>query len=184
MNPKSSLSPSFILLSFFLIFSSATAFNITKLLGRHPEFSTFNGYLTETQLAAEINRRQTITVLAVGNRDLSSLSGKPIDVIKNVLSLHVVLDYYDVSKLQSLTNKTALLTTLFQSSGQATDQRGFLNVTDLSSGEVVFGSAVKDSPLTAKFVKSVAEEKMRKKERRMKEGDREDLGFIFNKWVT
>jgi hypothetical protein len=144
-------------LSFFLFFSSTTsAFNITRLLGKHPEFSHFNDYLTQTQLYAEINNRRTITVLAVENRALSSLSGNSLDVIKKTLSLHVVLDYFDVEKLKELSNKTALLTTLFQSSGVATSQQGFLNVTDLITGEVAFGSAVKGSSLNAHLVKSVA----------------------------
>ncbi|KAF8364797.1 hypothetical protein HHK36_033226 [Tetracentron sinense] len=147
---------SLLFLFFFLLFSSATSFNITKLLGQYPEFKTFNDYLTQTQLASEINRRQTITVLAVDNTALSSLSGVSTDVIKKVLSLHVVLDYFDADKLQKLSNKTALLTTLFQASGGATAQEGFLNVTDLSTGGVSFGSAVKGSTLGAKLVKSVA----------------------------
>ncbi|XP_026399831.1 fasciclin-like arabinogalactan protein 3 [Papaver somniferum] len=57
------------------------------------------------------------------------------------MSLHVVIDYYDESILQKLPNKTAHLTTLFQSTGLANGQQGFLNVTD-TSVEVKFGSAV------------------------------------------
>lgn len=146
------------LLSFFLFFYKTNAFNITHLLGQYPDFSTFNNYLTQTQLSAAINSRQTITVLAVENAGISPLSGKPTDVLKKIMSVHVVLDYYDVSKLQKLPNKTSLLTTLFQSSGQAIGQQGFLNVTDLSTGSVVLSSAVKGSTLGASLVKSVAAE--------------------------
>uniref|UniRef100_A0A5B7BQL5 FAS1 domain-containing protein n=1 Tax=Davidia involucrata TaxID=16924 RepID=A0A5B7BQL5_DAVIN len=146
-----------IFFTFFLLFNcSINAFNITTLLGQYPDFKTFNDYLTQTQLAGQINSRQTITVLAIDNAGLSPLSGKSTDVLKKILSTHIVLDYYDVSKLQKLSNKTALLTTLFQSSGQATGQQGFLNVTDLSTGSVVFGSAAKGATLGANLVKSIA----------------------------
>ncbi|XP_052175263.1 fasciclin-like arabinogalactan protein 14 [Diospyros lotus] len=140
----------------FLFFCSANAFNITKLLDKYPDFSTFNSYLTQTKLAGEINSRQTITILVVDNGAISSLSDKPEDVLRNILSLHVVLDYYDVQKLQKLPKKTAILTTLFQASGLASGQQGFLNATDVSPGSVAFGSAVNGSQLDVNLVKSVA----------------------------
>lgn len=157
MRTKASISSSSLLFySLFLLSSSfASAFNITRLLGRHPDFSTFNAYLTQTKLYADINHRRTITVLAIANQALSTLSGKSTDVIKTVLSLHVILDYYDLDKLQNLDNNTALLTTLLQTSGSADGKQGFLNVTDLS-GEVVFGSAVKGAGLSSKLIRSVA----------------------------
>ncbi|KAL6996772.1 hypothetical protein U1Q18_006900 [Sarracenia purpurea var. burkii] len=147
-----------LLVSFFLLFFffDANAFNITQLLDQYPAFSTFNNYLTQTQLAAAINGRRTITVLVVDNGGTSPLSGKPTEVLMKIMSVHVVLDYYDVSKLQKLPNKTTSLTTLFQASGRAVGQQGFLNVTDLSTGSVVFASAVHGSTLGANLVKSVA----------------------------
>ncbi|KAE9467625.1 hypothetical protein C3L33_00446, partial [Rhododendron williamsianum] len=144
-----------LLVSFFLLFYTTNAFNITHILGKYPDFSTFNNYLTQTQLAAAINSRQTLTILAVDNAGISPLSGKPADELKKILSVHVVLDYFDDPKLKKLSKKTSLLTTLFQSSGQATGQQGFVNVTNLSTGSVVFGSGVKGSALGANLVKSV-----------------------------
>ncbi|XP_015885320.3 fasciclin-like arabinogalactan protein 14 [Ziziphus jujuba] len=144
---------------FFLLFiSSATAFNITKLLGTFPEFSNLNSLLLQNKLNDEINSRRTITVLAVDNSALSSLSGKPNDLIKKVLSAHVILDYYDVEKLTKAgtSNKTTMLTTLFQASGQAVAQEGFINVGLINEGEIAFGSAVKGANLDSKLVKSVA----------------------------
>ncbi|XP_043720766.1 fasciclin-like arabinogalactan protein 14 [Telopea speciosissima] len=155
MNPR--ISSSFICcLSFFLLFfTSATAFNITKILGANSDFSNLNDLLTQTQLASQINSRQTITLLALDNGAIGSLSGKSNDEVKNILELHVVLDYYDQKKLEKISNKTALLTTLFQTSGLANSQLGFLNVTVTSDG-IAFGSAVKGSPIDSKLVKSVA----------------------------
>ncbi|KAF9613870.1 hypothetical protein IFM89_012418 [Coptis chinensis] len=146
---------SLICLAFFLLVSSASCFNITRLLGTYPDYSTFNDYLTQTKLNVEINRRRTITVLAVANDQMGRISGSN-DVIKKIMSLHVVLDYFDEAKLTKLSKKTAILTTLFQSSGEALSQQGFVNVTDLSTGEVVFGPAAKGSRLDSKFVKKVA----------------------------
>ncbi|KAJ6702376.1 FASCICLIN-LIKE ARABINOGALACTAN PROTEIN [Salix koriyanagi] len=142
--------------SLLLFFNTARAFNITQILSQYSDFKTFSSYLTETQLAGEINSRQTITVLVVEDGNMSPLSGKPKDEIKNVLSGHVILDYYDVAKLQKLQNKTAMLTTLFQSSGQAVGQQGFLNVTVLSTNSVAFGSAAPGSSLSSNLVKSVS----------------------------
>ncbi|KAG6649465.1 hypothetical protein I3843_07G209800 [Carya illinoinensis] len=153
MNSKASPLLSFAFVIIF--FSSASAFNITRLLGQFPEFSTFNNYLTQTQLFQPINSRNSITVLAVNNKAIAGLSGKPLDVIKKILSVHVVLDYYDVEKLTMLPKKTTVLTTLFQSSGLAVGQQGFLDVSLVNEGEVAFGSAEKGSGLNIKLVKPV-----------------------------
>jgi hypothetical protein len=137
-----------------LLTTSASAFNITRLLGRFPEFGTFNYLLTQTNLNAEINSRQTITVLVVANDSIGAISGKPLDVQKRILSNHVILDYFDTFKLQRLKGSN-LLTTLYQSTGLAQRRQGFVNVTVTSDG-IAFGSAVYGSPLNAKLVAGVA----------------------------
>ncbi|KAL5974004.1 hypothetical protein ACLOJK_030665 [Asimina triloba] len=150
-------SSSVFLLLLLLASSSASAFNITRMLDQYPDFSNFNSLLTQTHLASEINSRQTITVLVVDNGAVSGLYSSPADVQKHVLSVHVVLDYYDMEKLKQSSKKSTLLTTLFQSSGLATNQQGFINVTiDKSSGEISMGSAVPGSTLDARVVKQVA----------------------------
>ncbi|KAJ7952018.1 Fasciclin-like arabinogalactan protein [Quillaja saponaria] len=152
---SSSLSNLFLLL-FSFIATTTTAFNITKILDQYSDYSTFNNFLTQTHLAGQINSRQTITVLTVDNSGMSPISGKPMDTIKMALSLHVILDYYDVQKLQHLDNKTVTLTTLFQASGQASGQQGFLKVTDMTTGGVSFVPASdQSSGVGANLVKSV-----------------------------
>ncbi|KAK3154061.1 hypothetical protein QOZ80_2BG0185400 [Eleusine coracana subsp. coracana] len=136
--------------------SSASAFNITRLLGEFSDFSSFNDLLTQTKLAEEINRRQTITVLALDNGAAGGVSSLPSDVQRKVLAMHVVLDYYDTAKLEAIKGKSAVLTTLFQSSGQATDRMGFLNFTKRADGSMVFGSAEPGAQMAAHIVKSVA----------------------------
>ncbi|KDP33435.1 hypothetical protein JCGZ_07006 [Jatropha curcas] len=140
----------------FTVFSSTSmAFNITRLLSNYPEFSTFNRLLSQTGLAQQINSRQTITVLAVANRAIRDLSGKPLDVTKRVLGAHVILDYYDETKLSKLQEKSNILTTLYQTTGVAVDQQGFLNVTRTPKG-IMFGPAAKGAPLTVSLKGVVA----------------------------
>lgn len=157
MNSKGS---SLLCFAILLLFTSANAtIDIAKILSQNPDFSQFSKLITETKVADEINSRQTITVLALNNGAMSSLAGKPQDLLKKMLSVHVVLDYFDLEKITklSISNKTGpTLTTLFQASGQALNQQGFLTVALLNEGEVAIGSAVKGAPINSMLVKSVA----------------------------
>ncbi|XP_042486141.1 fasciclin-like arabinogalactan protein 14 [Macadamia integrifolia] len=155
MDPKCSIF-SLLFLSSFLLFSHANAFNISKMLDQFPNFKNFNSLLHQAHLVREINSRQTITVLAVDDGAISGIMGKPADVLKRIMSLHVVLDYYDPKKLHKLSKKTALLTTLFQSSGQAIGRLGFLNVTIQPDGHIAFGSAIRGASIDSMFIQSVA----------------------------
>ncbi|KAL0008823.1 hypothetical protein SO802_010325 [Lithocarpus litseifolius] len=146
------------LLLLFLL-PSSNAHNITQILAQHPEFSTFNHYLTITHLASEINRRLTITVLAVDNAAMSSLLSKHLSVytIRNVLSLHVLADYFGSKKLHQITNGSALTSSMFQATGSAPGSSGYVNVTDLKGGKVGFGAEDNNGNLDAVYVKSVKE---------------------------
>ncbi|GKE52926.1 fasciclin-like arabinogalactan protein 2 [Tanacetum coccineum] len=111
-------------LAFLLLLAFATtvqSHNITKILAKHPEFSTFNHYLTVTHLANEINRRQTITVCAVDNAAMSDLiaKGLSLQTIKNVLSLHVFADYFGSKKLHQVTKGSTSTATMYQATGEA-----------------------------------------------------------------
>ncbi|KAI4355870.1 hypothetical protein L6164_004600, partial [Bauhinia variegata] len=141
----------FLFLVCFCFPSTITSLDIAKVLSQNPSFTTFTNYLTQTQLVGQINNRQTVTVLAVDNAAMSPISGKSMDFITKVLSIHVILDYYDVKKLQHLDGKFAQVTTLYQSSGQD----GFLNITHKENGVVSFASA---SASEATLISSVASE--------------------------
>jgi len=145
-----------VLLFVLALSATAHAHNITRILAKFPEFSTFNHYLTVTHLAGEINRRTTITVCAVDNAAMSSLLAKhlPLYSLKNVLSLHVLLDYFDAKKLHQITNGTALAATLFQATGSAPGSAGFVNITDLKGGKVGFAPENSEQ-IEAYFVKGV-----------------------------
>ncbi|XP_047336857.1 fasciclin-like arabinogalactan protein 1 [Impatiens glandulifera] len=145
---------------FFLAFVSTTeAHNITRILAKFPDFSAFNHYLTLTHLAAEINSRRTITVLAVSNEGMEDLLSKHLQIsfIKNVLSFHVLLDYFDARKLHQITGGTALAATVFQASGNAPGSSGFVKITDLRRGRVGFGAQDTGGIIDAVFIKSLEE---------------------------
>ncbi|OIT38371.1 PREDICTED: fasciclin-like arabinogalactan protein 3 [Nicotiana attenuata] len=144
------------LLCTFLLLAatSASAFNITKILSQYSDYSTFNELLSKSGLATEINKRATITILAVPNGAIGDLTSKSDDVLKRELSTYVVLDYYDIPKLRSMKEKTAKFTNMYQQSGKAAYDQGFLNVT-AKDGSFVFGSAVKGAQRDSRLEKSV-----------------------------
>ncbi|XP_030549521.1 fasciclin-like arabinogalactan protein 2 [Rhodamnia argentea] len=153
------LSLPFLLLLCLSLAPAADAHNITRILAKHPEFSTFNHYLTATHLATEINRRLTITVLAVDNAAMNAILDKHLSIgtLKNVLSLHVLVDYFGTKKLHQISNGTTLTSTMFQATGAAAGTSGYINITDLKGGKVGFGAEDNGGGLNAVFVKSVDE---------------------------
>ncbi|KAL0428989.1 UNVERIFIED_CONTAM: Fasciclin-like arabinogalactan protein 8 [Sesamum radiatum] len=70
-------------------------------------------------------------------------------------TLHVLLDYFDAPKLHKISEGSVLSTTLYQTTGNAAGNLGFVNITDLRGGKVGFGSGVPGSPLDSTFTKSV-----------------------------
>ncbi|CAH8356771.1 unnamed protein product [Eruca vesicaria subsp. sativa] len=144
------------LLTLLTLLSTVSAHNITQILSESPDYSSFNTYLSQTKLADEINSRTTITLLVLNNNAMSSLAGKhPLSVVKNALSLLLLLDYYDPIKLHKISQGTTLVTTLYQTTGNAPGNLGFVNVTDLKGGKVGFGSASPGSKLASTYTKSV-----------------------------
>ena len=143
-------------LSLLALNAVVSAHNITEILSGFPEYSDYNNFLSQTKLDDEINSRQTITVLVLSNGAISALTSKhPLSVIKKALSLHIVLDYYDPQKLHQISKGSTLSTTLYQTTGNAPGNLGFVNITDLQGGKVGFGSAAPGSKLDSSYVKSV-----------------------------
>ncbi|KAF1864166.1 hypothetical protein Lal_00048731 [Lupinus albus] len=135
------------------------AHNITRILHNHPDFSTFNHYLSVTHLSDEINRRRTITVLAIDNAGMQSLLDKHLSIstLKNVLSLHILVDYFGAIKLHHITNGTTLVSSVFQATGAAAGTAGYVNITNLKGGKVGFGAEDNDGSLHSFYVKSIDE---------------------------
>ncbi|XP_020210264.1 fasciclin-like arabinogalactan protein 3 [Cajanus cajan] len=153
-------SSSLLCMAILLACSSAIyAFDITKTLSKYPKFESLNKYLTETKLAEQMNSRNTITLLAVDNGGFSAIANKSPETIKAIISTHVILDYYDPKKLVEAIGNKEQLTTLYQSSGKAVNNQGFLTVSMVGEGEIAFGSAVKGAPADdAEFVEPITSE--------------------------
>lgn len=96
--------------------TAAEGYNITKILGDHPEYSQFNKLLTETRLAGDINRRRTITVLVVANGDMGALSGGhyTLPTLRHILEMHILVDYYGAKKLHQLARGDTASSSMFQ----------------------------------------------------------------------
>ncbi|XP_020266761.1 fasciclin-like arabinogalactan protein 14 [Asparagus officinalis] len=148
-------SPLLFLLPFLLLSSLSSAFNITAILDQYPDFANFNSLLSQTKLADKINKRVTLTVLAVDSSGLASVSGLPVDELERILSVHVILDYFDMTKLKTINKKSTSLTTLYQTTGTADQRQGFLNMTKGGDGKIAFGSAMPGSPINSNLVKSI-----------------------------
>ena len=137
------------------------AHNITAILAGHRDLAEFSRELTATGLADDINGRNTITVLAVDDAHMAPLKarGLPRGTLRQVLSLHVLVDYYDDAKLHGLPGGSADVSTLFQASGDAPGSAGMVEIADRRGGRVAFAPQdAGDARGTAVFyVKSVHE---------------------------
>lgn len=136
-------------------------FDILEVLAGSKEgsFSTFISLLNQTGLAKEINARDTITVLAVGDGAIGGLASKNLDRIKDILSTHVILDYYGVNKLQELSSKkNTTVTTMYQATGVADDMQGYLKIVVLPNQgpqlteRIRIGSAAKGAPIDIRLL--------------------------------
>ena len=156
MNPKTPFSL-LALVALVFVFSSSSsvnALNILQQLKGYDNYGAFVDLLNQTKLYQKINERNTVTILALTNATIASIQGRSDDEKLAIISSHVLLDYFDKIKLNKI-SKSVAITTLYQSSGAANDEQGFVNITRLSSGQILFGSAVKKAPLVARLEKEV-----------------------------
>uniref|UniRef100_A0A0D9VKH1 FAS1 domain-containing protein n=1 Tax=Leersia perrieri TaxID=77586 RepID=A0A0D9VKH1_9ORYZ len=113
--------------------------NITAILAEHRDLAEFSRQLTATGLADEINVRNTITVLVVDDAHMAAKAhALPREALRHVLSLHVLVDYYDDAKLHRLPGGSAVVSTLFQASGDAPGSEGMVKIAVRRGGRVVF----------------------------------------------
>jgi hypothetical protein len=120
----------------------APPIDILKTLSAYPEFSAFTSMVNDTGLALSINAQKKVTVLAANNTGLpvAALRRLPHQLLGDLLSLHVVLDYLDPEKLDALrlgrTGKGSKVTTLLP--GRETK---FLRVTGGDKTRITFSYA-------------------------------------------
>lgn len=145
-----------LILLYLTLLIPADSHNITAVLDAFPEYSVYNSYLSQTKVCDEINSHETVTCLVLSNSAMSPLVAKQsLAGIKNALHLLSLLDYFDPQKLHDLTHGTTLTTTLYQTTGNAPGNLGFVNITNLRGGRVGFASAKPGSPFDATYTKSV-----------------------------
>ncbi|KAJ1693405.1 hypothetical protein LUZ63_010103 [Rhynchospora breviuscula] len=150
------LIPIFLLSS--LLIHTTQAHNITAILDGYPDYALYNSYLTKTKVCDEINAHETVTCLVLSDSAMSSLvtaAKQSLAGIKNALRLLSLLDYFDPQKLHDLPSGTTLTTTLYQTTGNAPGNLGFVNITNLRGGKVGFAAAAPGSKFDASYVKAV-----------------------------
>uniref|UniRef100_A0A0E0E4N0 FAS1 domain-containing protein n=1 Tax=Oryza meridionalis TaxID=40149 RepID=A0A0E0E4N0_9ORYZ len=141
--------------------AGGASFNVTEILGRFPEFGLFSYLISKTHVDRDINSRNTVTVLVPDNSAVDWLlrrSGRlPRAALVELLSVHVVLDYFDAAKIAALPpGKPTVSTTLFQTTGNARRRTGFLAITPTAKGGAVFASAAPGALVNATLKRVVA----------------------------
>ncbi|KAI3510501.1 hypothetical protein L1887_17550 [Cichorium endivia] len=146
-------SPMFSCFLLCALVSTATAFDITKILNQYTDYAAFNQELSKTGVAEEINERKAVTVLVVKDDVMSQITSQKEVSVADIMRIHVILDYYDSAKIKALTDETTL-TTLYQTTGSAYKEQGFITVSK-ENNEIKLGSAISDPQMTAKVNKVV-----------------------------
>ncbi|PAN24355.1 hypothetical protein PAHAL_4G179300 [Panicum hallii] len=138
----------------------ASSHKITDILALHPYFTEFSAALTSTGAAAEIDRRNTITVLAVDNAVMAQLKAQKLQPkdLEHVIYLHVLLDYFDATKLGSIQGGFAQATSLYQATGKAQASEGIVNITVFRGGRVAFALSGPSNALPAAFYQKSIQE--------------------------
>ncbi|KAM1167479.1 hypothetical protein TB2_029045 [Malus domestica] len=153
--PTSHRAPTAVLYFLLLLSSSSSihALNISTLLSPFPDLSSF-AFLLNSSISSDLLPRSSLTLLAVPNSFLSSTSYLTRRLSPSsradVLRYHVLLEYLSPSDLLRLPPSGKLVTTLFQTTGRATNNFGSVNLTrDPSTGVVSIHSPAPFSPSNA-----------------------------------
>ncbi|OAE28478.1 hypothetical protein AXG93_115s1690 [Marchantia polymorpha subsp. ruderalis] len=140
----------------------SSAFNITTMLNQFPSFSQMNQLLSSSGVANDINARKSITVLVVSNDVLNAFtaSNPNVDTVKmaDLLRYHVLLQFLGMDELKALpTSNYTSVTTLYQTTGRANNNDGFLNIYNLPSGFLI-GPSVAGSSSNATVAANITHE--------------------------
>ncbi|OVA18354.1 FAS1 domain [Macleaya cordata] len=141
----------FFLSSFLLLPSPLPpvfALNISSLLSTFPDLSDFNNLLSNTSVAQDLTQRSSLTLLVVPNIFLRSSDLPHHSNIADVLRYHVLLQYLSWPELRQIPAAGKLITTLYQTTGRATNNLGAVNITrNPIDGTIYIRSPVAYSPL-------------------------------------
>ncbi|KAM1553485.1 hypothetical protein FF2_006222 [Malus domestica] len=132
--PTSHFTPAALLYFLVLLSSSSSihALNISTLLSPFPDLSSFTSLLSSS-ISSDLLPRSSLTLLAVPNSFLSSTSDLTRRLSPSsradVLRYHVLLEYLSPADILRLPPSGKLVTTLFQTTGRATNNFGSVNLT-------------------------------------------------------
>ncbi|BAS82098.1 fasciclin-like arabinogalactan protein 10 [Oryza sativa Japonica Group] len=141
-----------------LALPAARGLNITAMLNGYPDYKMFNKYLSETKVCDEINARESITLLVLGDGPMSTLvldADQSLAGIKNALRLHAILDYFDPKKIRGLPDADTMTDTLYQAGGDAAGKMGNVKISTLDTGKIAFASANPGGKYEATMVKAI-----------------------------
>lgn len=148
-------------LTSFLYFPSSPpqilALNITSLLSNFPDLSDFNNLLLNTSVAQDLTQRSSLTLLVVPNNFLrSSDLAHHSNNLADVLRYHVLLQYLSWPELRQIPAAGKLITTLYQTTGRASNNLGDVNITrNPKDGTVYVRSPVSYSPLNVTLISMI-----------------------------
>jgi hypothetical protein len=139
---------------------AANAQKVEDLLAPFPNYSTFRQLLISTGIINEVDVRSSLTFLMPDNAVLNSFVAShqtlTAQEVADALRYHVLLQYLDVGTLQTLAYTTgSQVTTLYQTTGRANGQDGFVNITGMANNVIEVSAAAPGSPPQAAIITNV-----------------------------
>lgn len=139
---------------------AASAQKVEDLLAPFPNFSTFRQLLINTGIINEVDSRSSLTFLmpddSVINTFVASHQTLTTQEVADALRYHILLQYLDVSGLETLANaKGSSVTTLYQTTGRANGQDGFVNITGMPNNVIDVSAAAPGSAPQAAIITNV-----------------------------
>ena len=125
---------------------AANAQKVEDLLLPFPNYSAFKQLLIATGIINEVDMRSSLTFLMPDNAVLNSfVASHPTltpQEVADALRYHVLLQYLDVGNLQTLAYTIgSQVTTLYQTTGRANGQDGFVNITGMPNNVISVSAA-------------------------------------------
>ena len=153
-------SAQFFVAALLLCSVAANAQKVEDLLLPFPNYSTFRQLLIDTGIINEVDMRSSLTFLMPDNAVLNSfVASHPTltaQEVADALRYHVLLQYLDVPTLQTLAySNDSLVTTLYQTTGRADGQDGFVSITGMPNNVIEVSAAAPGSPPQAAIITNV-----------------------------
>ena len=153
-------SAQFFVAALLLCSVAANAQKVEDLLLPFPNYSAFKQLLIATGIINEVDMRSSLTFLMPDNAVLNSfVASHPTltaQEVADALRYHVLLQYLDVASLQTLAYTTgSQVTTLYQTTGRADGQDGFVNITGMANNVIEVSAAAPGSPPQAAIITNV-----------------------------